>query len=259
MGLGVDRVDKRLAKLGLPRIRKPIPPIPDDQLVAIIEAEHLIKGRTFKDLGKSLKVPVFRIKHLATMHGISRRTHKRRWTERERLLVIQRLQEGISIDGIAAEIRRTPDVIASRCRTHHIPHGKRYPQVIAYENERRWGKYSLERALKQRLVSSLDRRDKHGFEHNIDLDYLRTLYHKQDGKCYYTGTELTFRPNESATLSLDRVDSTRGYVKGNLVFCTWEVNSMKQDMSMDRFIELCSILHERWAGIKEVESVVAPT
>lgn len=41
-------------------------------------------------------------------------------------------------------------------------------------------------------------------------------------KCYYTGLPLT-----RSTLTIDRVDSNKGYVKGNVVACHTDANSFK--------------------------------
>lgn len=41
------------------------------------------------------------------------------------------------------------------------------------------------------------------------------------GKCFYSG--------------LDRIDSTQGYVKGNIVPCCWNCNRMKGSLSYDAF------------------------
>jgi hypothetical protein len=57
--------------------------------------------------------------------------------------------------------------------------------------------------------------------------------------CYYTGIALTNKRNLPNTLSLDRIDSNKGYTKNNVVFCCAKINIMKSDMDVDEFIDLC--------------------
>jgi len=62
-------------------------------------------------------------------------------------------------------------------------------------------------------------------------------------KCYYTGIKLTIKRNKLNTLSLDRKDSAKGYVKNNVVFCCAKINIMKSDLKIDEFIDWCSKIH----------------
>jgi hypothetical protein len=57
--------------------------------------------------------------------------------------------------------------------------------------------------------------------------------------CYYTGIPLTTDANQYNTVSLDRMDSTKGYVKGNVALCCEIVNRMKQELSCDDFVSYC--------------------
>jgi len=50
--------------------------------------------------------------------------------------------------------------------------------------------------------------------------------------CFYCGGEI-------ATIGLDRVDSAKGYEKGNVVPCCTTCNYMKLDHTLDEFIEHC--------------------
>lgn len=41
-------------------------------------------------------------------------------------------------------------------------------------------------------------------------------------------------------LSVDRIDNELGYIEGNLVLTTKEINMFRRDKAVDKFIELCS-------------------
>ena len=64
---------------------------------------------------------------------------------------------------------------------------------------------------------------------------LEELWEKQGGLCAYTGRPMSFNVNDPSKMSLDRIDSTRGYTRENVVLCTTRVNLMKRDMSLGDF------------------------
>ena len=98
--------------------------------------------------------------------------------------------------------------------------------------------------LPKTYFSSLERgaRGKKGrkpIDFAIDMPYLWDLYEKQDGKCNYTGLPITFRAN---TASLDRIDSSKGYIKGNVQWVHKDVNMMKRHYTEDYFKRLCFLV-----------------
>jgi len=80
-------------------------------------------------------------------------------------------------------------------------------------------------------------------EFSITVEYLWKLFIKQNRKCTFTGEELYFYKTSdtkpSKTASLDRIDSTKGYVEGNLQWVHRDVNKLKKNFSDERFIEIC--------------------
>lgn len=77
---------------------------------------------------------------------------------------------------------------------------------------------------------------------DITLAYLDGLWILQDGKCAYTGTALQM--GRKPTASLDRIDSSKGYIPGNVQFVCIEVNMMKWALSENRFFELIKKIHD---------------
>jgi len=78
-------------------------------------------------------------------------------------------------------------------------------------------------------------------ECTVTAEYLDSLYNSQRGVCAYTGIE--FESIDKA--SLDRIDSNKGYTPGNVQWVLREINTMKMDLSDDRFRELCSMVSSR--------------
>jgi hypothetical protein len=81
---------------------------------------------------------------------------------------------------------------------------------------------------------------------NIELDELYEIGEKQEWKCAYTKRQLEFTRggafgNNTNPLSctIDRIDSSKGYVKGNVQLISWIANCAKNAMTHDQFIDLC--------------------
>lgn len=80
---------------------------------------------------------------------------------------------------------------------------------------------------------------KKGFEFDLDYLDLEDLYNRQQGKCFYTGLQMslekTSRHNNSMALSVDRVDPSLGYTRENVVLCLNCINAMKNNMDFSQF------------------------
>ena len=81
-----------------------------------------------------------------------------------------------------------------------------------------------------------------GKDFSISLKDLKDLWLKQDGKCYYSHRGLTFTSKDPNKISLDRLDSSRGYYPDNIVFCTVQVNLMKKNYEIENFKEIIKSL-----------------
>ena len=44
------------------------------------------------------------------------------------------------------------------------------------------------------------------------------------------------------TASLDRIDSNKGYIKGNVQWVHKDVNTMKMDHTQEEFIKICTMV-----------------
>lgn len=68
---------------------------------------------------------------------------------------------------------------------------------------------------------------------------------EQKKKCALTGLDLTFNKRANDTTgnaSLDRIDSSKGYVKGNIQWIDKRVNQMKNNFSLQEFLFLCKLI-----------------
>lgn len=87
---------------------------------------------------------------------------------------------------------------------------------------------------------------------NMDFEMSMTdmwnLFQSQGAKCAISGLPISLDPrgvrakNWSQTASLDRIDSSKGYIKGNVQWVHKWINLMKLDHSHEEFVQLvCAI------------------
>lgn len=80
---------------------------------------------------------------------------------------------------------------------------------------------------------------------NITPLYLKTLWERQKGKCSYTNLQMILPKNTQAfhnsgspiRASLDRIDSSKGYVEGNVEFVCYAINLAKNSFAREQMKE----------------------
>ena len=94
---------------------------------------------------------------------------------------------------------------------------------------------TIEGFLHRRLWKIKDKCLKNLIPFDLTYEYLTEEYTKQEGKCFYTGVVLETSlgsGNSRNQLSFDRIDPSKGYIVGNVVLCTFKINSIKQDITL---------------------------
>jgi hypothetical protein len=82
----------------------------------------------------------------------------------------------------------------------------------------------------------------------VSIEYAWNLYLQQDCKCALTGLPIGFgvaianRKSSDTTASLDRIDSSKEYVEGNVQWVHKNINIMKNVYDQDYFIHLCELV-----------------
>ena len=89
----------------------------------------------------------------------------------------------------------------------------------------------------------------------VNKKQLWDLFQKQNKKCALTGREIQFGvrsrikgKRKECTASLDRIDNTKGYTKGNVQWLYKDINKMKNTHTQERFIELCRLVSKQSEG-----------
>jgi|GEM_PF-887726 len=111
-------------------------------------------------------------------------------------------------------------------------------------DKRRLGKSPSHR-LMSLLGASRTRARNAGMDFDLTKEFLVRLWYRQKGLCHYTSRKMTFDGRRKPeAVSIDRVDSRKGYTKDNVVLCCRVVNEMKSNMSVDDLLEMCSTILE---------------
>jgi len=100
---------------------------------------------------------------------------------------------------------------------------------------RYWG--SIKQAAKVRNITV-----------EISIEDAWELFKKQHSRCSLSGTKLDFDralgngEYYRGNASLDRIDSSKGYVKDNIQWIDKDINKMKNDLPQDKFLKLCETI-----------------
>jgi len=138
----------------------------------------------------------------------------------EKFVICSRLQEG------------TPKG-CSKCHPRHGSHSPIFKGV---------GEFSISHYKK--ILANAEVRN---IAMEVDIKYMWNLYMEQNGKCKLTGLDIHFGKHvigvgtkmQTKTASLDRIDSSKGYVEGNLQWIHKNVNRMKNIFTNEYFIDVC--------------------
>jgi hypothetical protein len=101
------------------------------------------------------------------------------------------------------------------------------------------------------LKNARSRAKKRGISFDISKEYIKNLFDIQSGACYYSGLKLNVvKDNPDVTIdpfkmTLDCIVPSKGYVIGNVVWCAYCVNSLKQKMTKEDLVMVCEavVLH----------------
>lgn len=129
---------------------------------------------------------------------------------------------------------------------------KKVPSKKFGKNHQGWcGCGEISGSIWNRIKQCAKQRKK---EFSISIEEAWELYNKQGGKCALSGVSIKFAESCQAlidgenTCSLDRIDSTRGYVSGNIQWVHVVVNYMKQEFTQHEFVEWCGKIWNNFGG-----------
>lgn len=85
-----------------------------------------------------------------------------------------------------------------------------------------------------------------GVEFSVSIEYLWSIFENQKSLCALSGVMINLPQNAKENLqgirfsaSLDRIDSSKGYIEGNVQWVHKDINWMKLDFTQEEFIQAC--------------------
>lgn len=84
-------------------------------------------------------------------------------------------------------------------------------------------------------------------EHSLTEDFIKSLYDKQNGKCFWLGVPLILNCEINRHFqkpSLDRLDCSLGYIEGNVVLASTFANLGRTDNTVENFNTFIDVLKE---------------
>ena len=107
-------------------------------------------------------------------------------------------------------------------------YGKKYREAGKLREHKQ---SSVHAWLVDRMNSIRSSKGKRQLEVEIEVEYLEDLWEAQNGRCALTGVQMTTKFGSLFAASPDRVDSSRGYVKGNVQLVSKAANLAKGSAS----------------------------
>ncbi len=239
--LNGDRLDNRRENLKIVRPSqivkakrhdKKMGPSWTDEQTEILKA-HAGKSDWVRAVSKQTGKSISSVRYRARQVGLPPGSFCFRWTPemiqivRERYTVEKSLSDlsdsiGVTVESIR---RKAKDLGLKRIRAK----GKDNARFTGYEEIS--GSYWC--SVRQGAM-------RRGLEISISIEEAWQLFVDQNRCCALSG--IVLEPPVRATVgtaSLDRIDSTKGYVKGNVQWLHKNINMMKQELTDETFIDFC--------------------
>ena len=87
-------------------------------------------------------------------------------------------------------------------------------------------------------------------EYDVTVEYLKSVWDSQNGQCPYTGVKLILKDFTKKDIdpmflaSVDRIDSDKGYIKGNIQWVSAPINYLKSNLTHNQVIDMCKKIQE---------------
>lgn len=213
----------------------------DDELIEKVRVMFLEEKLSQRAIAKIIGIRYTVVRDICESRGFIRSA---KWTADQYRTMVELLEKGESVAKISAVIGRGENGIITKAYSFNLH--TRFPQINEARRIRNATRYSIDSLIRLRIKTSKRSATVRGLGFDIDFAYVKRIYQNQEGKCFYTGEMLTTASNDDTCLSIDRVDSSYGYMKGNIVLSGWHANRMKQDLPLSEYVRLCGVISDRW-------------
>jgi len=181
-------------------------------------------------------------KDIIKQHQLKRAEEsKKKWEEilNEGTMKCRQCKEEKSLNNYSPRKYENMQVYNKRCKKCEAEHKNK-------KHHERCINKGLVYNLNELLRCSKQRSNQYKRECTIDIPILKEVYEKQNGKCYYSKRVLSFEINNINKISIDRLDSNKGYIKENIVLCCKCINLMKLDWDKDVFLDWANAIYNNF-------------
>lgn len=147
-----------------------------------------------------------------------------------------RKKEKLNTEEITTEVIETLEVqtlveepSVEKPKTESKPETKKEPKPVEPKKE---VKSISDLEVAKKMVNIHSSAQSRNLEFNLSFEYVKKLL--EHNNCYYTNVEFT--EDGPYARSFDRVDNDKGYVIGNVVACTVDINGKKNNLSLDEIV-----------------------
>lgn len=85
-----------------------------------------------------------------------------------------------------------------------------------------------------------------GYQWTLTIEDIWNLYEEQEGVCALSGVPIGWSEKGlTATASIDRIDSSEGYILENVQLVHKDINFMKQQFDQEYFINMCKAVADK--------------
>lgn len=89
--------------------------------------------------------------------------------------------------------------------------------------------------------------EKRSIEFSMSIEDAWALFKNQNEKCALSGQDISIEETAPyGNASLDRIDSSSGYIIGNVQWVHKDLNLMKQSFEQDYFVKICKLVVENF-------------
>ena len=113
----------------------------------------------------------------------------------------------------------------------------KYYSIPEIKERQKENQYRLRSSIPGKLTSIKSRSKERNLEFNITLEYLESIY-PDDSLCPLLNIPLDWNspPKHPSTPSIDRIDNSKGYIKGNVQWVSWRANRLMSDATPDELL-----------------------
>lgn len=193
--------------------------------------------KTLIDTANYFKSDTRKIRNILIRLGVEKFRSKN-WNHEYDQEIISMYRNGISSCQIADKFGYSHTTVLKHLkRLNILPRNQRSVSKHKYK--------TISDSYMSRIRAGADNRN---LTFKVTKEYIYKLYLNQNKRCALCGIKISLPKSYfeiacgSFTASLDRIDSSKGYVKGNLQWVHKKINIMKQAMLDDEFITWCKMV-----------------